>query len=56
LAPHGKRHAAGAHRAAGPRLRRRQRVQLRAEKMNSEILVHRDPQEALADANKCGRL
>jgi hypothetical protein len=56
LGPHGERHAAGAHRTAGPRLRRRQRVKLRAEETNPEILVHRDPQEALADANERGCL
>jgi hypothetical protein len=43
LHPQSERHAAGAHRAAGPLLRRRLREQLRTEEVNPEIPIHRDP-------------
>jgi hypothetical protein len=56
LGPRGERQAADARHAAGPRLRRRQRMQLGAEEMDPEIPIHKDPQEALADADERGRL
>jgi hypothetical protein len=43
LHPQSERHAAGAHRAAGPLLRRRLREQLRAEEVYPEIPIHWDP-------------
>jgi hypothetical protein len=54
--PHRDCHAAGAHRAARLQLQRGGGVQLRAEEVDSEIPVHWDPQESLADADKRGRL
>jgi hypothetical protein len=55
-APHRERQAAGARRTACPRLRRRQRMQLRAEEVDSEIPILWDPQNTFADADEHGRL